>query len=737
MGRRKRPPGGPRASTPLPSRARDTAGSSAASKRSAAAAGYTADPFAPRLLPAAAGRPRRAPAIHRGYYIRAQAVGHCVREFLLSTRGHPRRQILSLGAGFDSLYFCLKSQGLLGCTVVFEVDFPDVSCHKAALIAGAEELTALTGHSISERELGAVHFAGEDYRLLGADLSELPRLERVLQAADLDPRAPTLLLAEVVLTYMDVERSDALVQWAAKHFSQAWCILYEQIHPGDPFGGVMQRHFHQLNSQLRSLARYPDCEAQRARFLQRPWLVLSARVSSQQGWDRCCAIDLNAFYRGFVSAAEKQRIQALEPFDEFEEWHLKCSHYFILAASKGEELTPTPVFPGMEDKASLACDVPRFAGTLAVEVCAADAGLRRYGHRNVLVAPGVVLTTGGFGDHGGRHGRLTALHALIKREGAWRSGRVGLAKPGEAWGELGVVGWPGCPSPPPSPGRLQSADASLTGGRLFHTVTLLQAGWAIVLGGRQSPLSPVVEVHRLRLGGADGPSTPGCPAVELTRLPLAEDPALRRWRHTATEVAHQGEAYLFVYGGCRGPRQSVLADWRFLHLEDLRCRQIPVEGSAPAGRHSHSACGWAGGVLVAGGLDATEQPLGGILFLRPAEGGFRWHPVATSPPLTPRYSHTAHVHRERLLLLVGGVWLHAPAVPGVAVIDLTTGATVEYRIDTAHLEWPLMLHNHSSIFLPEEEEVLLIGGGGNCFSFGSHFNRQPVRLLLGGLLREP
>lgn len=61
-----------------------------------------------------------------------------------------------------------------------------------------------------------------------------------------------------------------------------------------------------------------------------------------------------------------------------------------------------------------------------------------------------------------------------------------------------------------------------------------------MLGGRKSPSSPVVEAHRLRLWEADGPSTPGCPVVELTRLPLAEDLALHRWRHTATEVAHQG-----------------------------------------------------------------------------------------------------------------------------------------------------------------------------------------------------
>lgn len=64
--------------------------------------------------------------------------------------------------------------------------------------------------------------------------------------------------------------------------------------------------------------------------------------------------------------------------------------------------------------------------------------------------------------------------------------------------------------------------------------------------------------------------------------------------------------------------------------------QIPVEGPLPVGRHSHSACGWAGGALVAGGLDATERPLGSVLCLRPTEGGFQWCPVETRPPLAPR-----------------------------------------------------------------------------------------------------
>ncbi|XP_032075543.1 tRNA wybutosine-synthesizing protein 4, partial [Thamnophis elegans] len=358
---------------------------------------------------------------------------------------------------------------------------------------------------------------------------------------------------------------------------------------------------------------------------------------------------MNEFYRSFVPGEEQKRIQALEPFDEFEEWHLKCSHYFILAASKGEDSSAPPVFPRVE--APPAHRAPRFAGTVAASSCGAAAGLKRYGHCSVLLAPDVILTTGGFGDHGGRHCRLTELHILLKQQDGWRSDKVRLAELEMSWD-----------------------------GRLFHTVNVLRSGWAVVLGGRKSPVSLALPPLRLKgLADAD-PLSPSNPVLELTPLPPVEGLSVPRWRHTATEVTHEGQAYLFIYGGCSSG-QLVLTDWHFLHLEGLRCQQIPVEGPVPAGRHSHSACSWAGGVLIAGGLASSEQLLGSLLFLKPAGRGFQWHSLETCPPLTPRYSHTAHVHRGKLLL-VGGVWLNPPSVPGVAVIDLATRALAEYHIDT-------------------------------------------------------
>nr|XP_021156196.1 tRNA wybutosine-synthesizing protein 4 isoform X2 [Columba livia] len=669
-------------------------------------------------------------------------------------------QIVSLGAGFDSLFFRLKDMGLLHGAAVYEVDFPSVARQKAALIETTRELSALVGEAGGE-ELGVVALSGEDYKLLGVDLSELSELERALEGAGLDSGAPTLFIAEVVLTYMENSRSDALIQWAAGRFPRACFVLYEQVCPRDPFGRVMQQHFSQRGSALRALARYPDCGAQRRRFLE-------------QGWTECSVMDMNEFFTRCTPQEEQQRVQALEPFDEYEceqqpllaaalrigetvqhnaapraclqvvvrllsrsqgqfskslvamfrqtllrlqtdsqvfisflgllqEWHLKCSHYFVLAASKGMEPSWTPLLSSVAVHGDGAV---RTAGTVAAAPCALPSeasGLRRYGHHSVLIEPNVILTTGGFGEEDGQHCRMRHFNVLIKRAGYWKSGRVKTEPSGERWD-----------------------------GRLYHTVSRLSSTLALVTGGRTSPSSAGLGMLWLKFPEPCNDPDPEDFAVELVSLQRGSEPAALRWRHSATEVVFQGERYLFVYGG-RSAAEPVLGDWCFLRADARSCAAVPVQGPVPEGRHSHSACGWNGGVLIAGGLGAAERPLGSLLFLGAVDRGFQWQTVQTQPPLTPRYSHTAHVHDGKLLL-VGGVWFHSSSVPGVTVIDLMTGLCLDYTIDVEHLEWPLMLHNHSSVFLPDEEELLLIGGGGNCFSFGTHLNAEPVVLSLRGVL---
>ncbi|XP_051000437.1 tRNA wybutosine-synthesizing protein 4 [Acomys russatus] len=665
--------------------------SSALSKRSLAAHGYVRDDFAALLAP---GPVRRTPLIHRGYYVRTRAVRHCVRAFLQLAAALPapnRAQVLSLGSGSDSLYFRLKAAGLLARAAVWEVDFPDVSRLKAERIGETPELCALTGPFEIGDSASALCFASSDYRIVGADLRELPRLAEALGGAGLDFTSPTLLLAEAVLTYLDPTSAAALIAWAAQRFPDALFVIYEQMKPRDAFGQIMLQHFRRLNSPLHGLELFPDVDAQRLRFLQ-------------AGWAACSALDLNEFYRRLLPASERQRVETLEPFDEFEEWHLKCAHYFILAAYRGDTLSKTPVFPPSE--VSFQIDPASPSGFLSARVVTSDyhqhSSLKRYGHASVLLSPGIIFSAGGFGEQEGRHCRVSRFHLLARsRDSEWKGSQISTLGTEEQWD-----------------------------GRLYHTMTRLSDTRVLVLGGRLSPVNPASGTLQLDLYKSED----NCPEgqnVTVTMAALEEDPVLSRWRHSTTEVCFQNQRYLFVYGG-RSVSEPVLSDCHFLHVETMAWVRIPVEGAAPEGRHTHGACSWQGGALVAGGLGASEEPLSSVLFLRPMSSGFLWESIDIQPPITPRYSHTAHVFNGKLLL-VGGVWIHSSSVPGVTVINLATGLSAEYQIDTASVPWPLMLHNHSSTLLPEERQLLLIGGGGNCFSFGTYFNPHTVALDLSPL----
>uniref|UniRef100_A0A671YD90 tRNA wybutosine-synthesizing protein 4 n=1 Tax=Sparus aurata TaxID=8175 RepID=A0A671YD90_SPAAU len=562
---------------------------SVVSKVSAAAQGYFQDVFLQHFVCKVA---RRAPLINRGYYVRCRAVDHCVRRFLHITENCPKRQILSLGAGFDSLYFRQQADKALNRAVVFEVDFPDVARRKAALINSNNTLRGMLDIFFS-------------YRLLGLDVREQSQVEEALGGAGLDWAAPTLILSEVVLTYMETRWSDAVISWVAKVLPQSLFVVYEQINPHDPFGLIMQDHFLKLNSTLHALRQYPDTAAQRHRFLDK-------------GWEQCVCLDMNVFYLGLVPEEERGRVDSLEPFDEYEEWHQKCSHYFILTASRGS-----------------------------------------------LMA-----------------------QALL----------------------------------PHAP-----ASCLLPGVRLYHTVTSLPGGGLVVYGGRSSPLNPIRGLFKITLDSGD--------TVKLCveEIVCIGNPPPTRWRHTATVVSHKGKNFLFVFGG-KNQAEAVLGEGYFLCMDQQHWTEMPVEGATPEARHSHSACSYQGGVVVFGGLDRREVPLGDTVVLKPNERGFSWERIELQPSPVPRYSHSAHVIGDKLVV-VGGVWLHSSGVPGGAIINLTTHSSVEFSLDTTPVPWPLMLHSFCSELMdPEEPELLLIGGGGNCFSFGTHLNPQPITLNLRPVL---
>ncbi|XP_038683595.1 leucine carboxyl methyltransferase 1 homolog [Tripterygium wilfordii] len=213
-----------------------------ASKLSCVKKGYMRDDYVNLFV----RRPvRRSPIINRGYFARWAAFRKLLFQFLQSEANTDensctKKQILSLGAGFDTTYFQLQDEGKAPHLYV-ELDFKEVTSKKAALIETCSQLRDKVGATASiSRERGEV--LDDHYKLLPVDLRDIQRLDDVITLANMDPSLPTFIIAECVLIYLDPDSSRAIVGWASKTFSTAIFFLYEQIHPDDAFGQQMIRN---------------------------------------------------------------------------------------------------------------------------------------------------------------------------------------------------------------------------------------------------------------------------------------------------------------------------------------------------------------------------------------------------------------------------------------------------------------------------------------------------------------
>ncbi|CEG39655.1 leucine carboxyl [Plasmopara halstedii] len=299
---------------------RDTASDASLCKLSACQMGYYVDPFIQFFVKAPS---RRMPIINRGYYARVAVIETLVRKFLATEQ--PKKQVVILGAGLDTMFFRLKSTEVLANCEYFELDFPDVTMQKVSTIKRRKPLMAALELSTPTDFMAAVSSNCTElnvpgYHLLPCDLRDLDATTAKMEMAGIDHSVPTLFVSECVLIYMEAKFSTQFVVWARSFFDDVSFALYEQILPNDAFGKVMMANIDARGCNLLSIYDYPTIEAQITRFTSNKYEVA-------QCWD------MNKVYYHYLDPSERVRRERLEIFDELEEFHMLQAHYCVVVAS--------------------------------------------------------------------------------------------------------------------------------------------------------------------------------------------------------------------------------------------------------------------------------------------------------------------------------------------------------------------------------------------------------------------
>jgi tRNA wybutosine-synthesizing protein 4 len=521
---------------------------SVVSKRSAARE-YFVDPFLPHFVRKPA---KRAALINRGYYIRRQSVFLAVERFL-SLHGSAC-QIVSLGAGFDTLFFVLSSHPNRPQRM-FEMDFPNVVKNKSILIAGTPLLRDVVGKAEIDPETGEIE--SDRYSLLCGDLCDIAAVKTKFQKHKLSFDLPTLFLAECVFTYMTNADSDRIIYWAASApFPTCSFVVYEQIKPDDAFGRTMRANLHARGSDLLGIHGYPDVLSQEQRFRKLGFATVNIRTM----------LDV---YLADLPKEERARIDSLEEFDEHEEWREKCGHYILSYASTSKNLLlpfSVPVATRRSKAEMTGCVVKTWHGCkeLSLKTTGRVSELKRWGHSVCLASANRVVLFGGYGG-GARHERLNSVAVLQDQ----------------------VLTLPSVTGVAPST-------------RVLHGCCMIENDRMLVHGGRSGPAMPMNDVFVL-----------DCAAMQWKKVALAAAAPLPfRYRHSLTRADTSSLAIGF--GGRLGWRHGEESNELWLLNVDAK-EWHPIVFSdgceKPVARSSHVACWHQGALYIHGGLSDEDGVL--------------------------------------------------------------------------------------------------------------------------------
>lgn len=258
------------------------------------------------------------PLMNRGTWLRTTAIENCVLAFSERCGGTPI-QVISFGAGVDTLYFRLrKYHPSLQLERFIEFDFPDLVLEKNKIIATHSPLSSLVEAS---------------YRLLAVDLRESDSVIDALQKNAV-PKIPTIILAEMVFVYIEEPLTTKLLSRTINDFlggvqTPILLITYDAIMAHDRFGQMMRESLLRIGVELKGIEGLPTVEAHEKRC-------------RDVGFRSVKALSMRELYLT-VPKSLQQKFHRLEMVDDWDEWNLMHDHYCFLVGST-EECEILPVF---------------------------------------------------------------------------------------------------------------------------------------------------------------------------------------------------------------------------------------------------------------------------------------------------------------------------------------------------------------------------------------------------------
>ncbi|OTA88070.1 hypothetical protein M434DRAFT_126533 [Hypoxylon sp. CO27-5] len=627
---------------------------------------------------------RRAPLINRGYYIRLHVIDVAVRQFL-GKPSEKKKVVVNLGCGSDVLpWQCMKRYPDRCQNAKFvDIDFPDLIEKKCRVVQETPELRSLLTE-LKTNVGNHVQLQSDQYVQIGCDLRHISDIQQALSTVVNIAHCEFMFVAEVSITYMETEGADSVIKWASTLGQAEFCLLEQIIPDGEdhPFAKTMLAHFEKLKTPIKSVFTYPNLIAQRDRFIRSGW----SQVNVNTLWEIWSS-------DRWLSTEERRRLDAIEPFDEWEEFALFASHYCVVIAKTNTddtELVPT----SHERLGKLKNEIPAVPSMSNFSEYSGTRGQRRFGAAMKLknyLGEEFLANTFGLGPNS----RLRSYDLYTKK----------------------------------SP--IQDVKTHHTGpsSRMCHTITDLDYHGSLLVGGRTSPSSALQDCWLFD--------------KRTNKWERVNDLPLPLYRHSITRLGRSEMALLIggksdsstIFSGCLLYRPG--SGW--IECEILGSNYIPVFGALlvslqEASRSSANDRVEFHGVLAGGisqhgvivrqilrwvlTLPEDREPT--ISFTVLSEPGIFTH----SDCLINRFGASGYTSPEGQLSLVGGIIADnvIPRDLDIMIIDVSGS---QYKILSAFLATtiPRPLLVGVSTELADDGQLVIMGGGATCFSMGTFWNK--------------